>query len=154
VEPIAAVILRDPKPGLKYSYYEGDGWEYLPEFEKLEPLKSGSAPDLNVQNVKQADDQWAVVYEGFVFVPETGIYTFSTNSDDGSRLYIYDELVVDNDGAHAAIKKSGQASLQTGWHRIRIEYFDDYQDEVLQVFYSGPGLPESEIPVEAFAFVR
>jgi hypothetical protein len=35
---------------------------------------------------------------GFIQVPGDGVYEFSTESDDGGRLYIHDELVVDNDG--------------------------------------------------------
>ena len=45
-------------------------------------------------------------------VPENGVYTFQTSSDDGSVLYIDNELVVNNDGSHAAIPATGFIALE------------------------------------------
>jgi hypothetical protein len=59
-----------------------------------------------------------------VVIPQTGCYQFSLESDDGSRLYLDNELIVDNEGDHGMEKKTGIANLQKGWHSIRIMYYN------------------------------
>ena len=56
-------------------------------------------------------------------VPADGVWTFRLTSDDGSRLWIGDQLLVDGDGPHAAAERSGPAALRAGWHPIRVDYF-------------------------------
>lgn len=65
-----------------------------------------------------------LIYSGCLSVPEEDIYTFVLSSDDGSKLYIHNEAVVDNDGPHGPVTVSGQIALQKGWHPIRLYYFD------------------------------
>ncbi len=65
-----------------------------------------------------------LVLEGYIDIPETGIYTFSLLSDDGSVLCIDGQEVVGNDGLHGPKARLGQKALQVGLHRIKILYFD------------------------------
>ena len=65
-----------------------------------------------------------LVYSGYIFVPKQDIYTFQLGSDDGSQLYIHNNLVVDNDGPHGPITLSGQVALDKGFHPIELFYFD------------------------------
>ncbi|RPE09436.1 beta-N-acetylhexosaminidase [Chitinophaga lutea] len=82
---------------------------------------------------------FGVTYEGYVKVDTDGVYEFKTNSDDGSLLYIDDELVVDNDGEHAPTEKTGLIPLRTGMHKIRVQYFDAGGDQQLQVSFGLKG---------------
>ncbi|MDL2313278.1 family 20 glycosylhydrolase, partial [Bacteroidales bacterium OttesenSCG-928-B11] len=66
----------------------------------------------------------ALCYTGFFDFPEDDIYTFHLNSDDGSQLYINDEIVVDNDGPHGSVTLSGQKALGKGAHPFKLYYFD------------------------------
>jgi hypothetical protein len=52
------------------------------------------------------------------------VYTFALTSDDGSRLFIDGEVVVDNDGLHGAEERRGDIALAAGWHAIRVEWFN------------------------------
>ena len=79
-------------------------------------------------------------YTGYIKVPKDGVYTFYTSSDDGSRLYIADELVVDNDGLHGAQEAHGRIALTAGMHPLTVDYFQRAGGAVLDVFYSGPGI--------------
>ena len=72
-------------------------------------------------------------------MPKDGIYTFTTGSDDGSKLWIGEQLVVDNDGLHAYHEAQGQVALQAGVHAIRVEYFDAGGSAYLRLFWKGPG---------------
>ena len=58
-------------------------------------------------NDNELPDSFGLIFTCFINVPETGIYTFSVNSNDGSVLYIDDYLVVKNDGPHGAYEKYG-----------------------------------------------
>jgi signal transduction histidine kinase len=72
--------------GLDYRYYEG-GWEFLPDFGKLQPKKSGVAANFDLK-VGPQNDNVGLEFTGFIKIPEDGVYTFHVNSDDGCRLFI------------------------------------------------------------------
>jgi len=68
--------------------------------------------------------EWfAIDYTGKFWIERPGLYGFALTSDDGSRLYIDDQVIVDNDGLHAPVSKSGIIELSGGIHRIRVQYF-------------------------------
>jgi len=49
-------------------------------------------------------------------------------SDDGSRVFVDGQLVVDNDGRSedgSAKRKTGAITLSAGYHDLRVEYFQD-----------------------------
>jgi putative membrane-bound dehydrogenase-like protein len=68
-------------------------------------------------------EKFAVRWTGFIDVPKAGPYTLYLTSDDGSRLFLDDQLVVDNGGSHAMREKSGERELSAGPHSVRLEYF-------------------------------
>lgn len=65
-----------------------------------------------------------LVFSGWLNVPADGIYTFWLNSDDGSTLTVGGERIIDNDGLHSMLEKTGQAALRTGLHPMEVRYFD------------------------------
>lgn len=65
-----------------------------------------------------------LIYSGYLQIEKKDIYTFYLGSDDGSMLYIGDEVIVDNDGPHGPTTLSGQKALDTGYHPVKIHYFD------------------------------
>lgn len=132
--------------GLRYAYYEGD-WQRLPDFGSLTPSSTGTLANFTL--VPRRQENYAFVYTGYVVAPTDGVYTFSTNSDDGSRLFIGDTLVNDNDGLHPAQEASGTIGLKAGRHAIRVEFFQRGGGSLLEVRYAGPGLPKQLIPDNA-----
>ena len=89
------------------------------------------------------------MFEGFIRVPNDGIYTFYTNSDDGSRLYIGSIQVSDNDYDHPMTEKSGQIALMAGIHPVTITFFQGRGGKGLEVSYEGPGVEKQQIPPQA-----
>ena len=79
-------------------------------------------------------------------MPREGVYTFFTASDDGSKLYIDDDEVVNNDGLHGSRERWSAIALAPGLHRIRVLYFDRTGSHSLQVSYEGPGIEKRPIP--------
>jgi hypothetical protein len=80
-----------------------------------------------------------VTYQACFSVPTAGQFTFITRSDDGSELYVDQQLVVDNDGSHETLEKSGVVNLTTGVHSIEVQYFELVDSEVLDVLWIVPG---------------
>ncbi len=135
--------------GLDYSYYE-DNWTILPDFATLTPVKTGATTIGVDLNLSQRKENFGLTFKGFVDVPANGIYTFYLSSDDGSRLYIGDSLIVDNDGLHVGIEKSGTIGLKKGKHAITIKYFNASGSNLLSLSYSSLTLPKTVIPVSSF----
>ncbi len=139
-------------PGLAYRYYEGE-WKGLPDFDELTPVKSGTTAQFDLTQ-RQRDDTYGFAFTGFVQIQSQGVYTFTTASDDGSRLYIGNKLIVENGGLHGRKEANGNIGLGPGMHRIRVIYFERGGDDVLEVFYSGAGIKHQPIPVEALFHVE
>ncbi|RYE12426.1 MAG: hypothetical protein EOP51_31585, partial [Sphingobacteriales bacterium] len=72
--------------GLNYKYYQGS-WSVLPDFNALIPVKTGNSPNVDI-TVRNQNDNFAFLWEGFINITVAGTYTFETSSDDGSKLYI------------------------------------------------------------------
>lgn len=153
VEPLPGVRVKGRQGGLAYRYYEG-AFSHLPDTDTLEVLRQGVARNWELKSLAGREDQYALVFEGFITVPRTGMYTFYSRSDDGSKVYLHDRLVVDNDGSHSARTRSGQIALEEGKHPFRVAYFEDIMGESLQLRYEGPGLPLQEIPFSAFSYTQ
>jgi hypothetical protein len=138
--------------GLSYQYYEArGGFDQLPAFNSLTPTSTGSAPAPDVLAHSKRGYAYALRYTGYVSVPADGQYTFYTNSDDGSQLFIGSQLVVDNDGGHSLAEKAGTIGLKAGVHAITITYFQSGGDRSLTVSYAGPGLSKRAIPSAAWS---
>ena len=133
--------------GLDYKYYEGT-YSNVPAFTNLTPTKTGTSSTFDITLANRAD-QFAFNFTGFINVPSDGQYTFYTNSDDGSNLYIDGVLVVNNDGIHAPLEKSGIIGLAAGKHAISVGFFENSGGQTLNVSYAGPGVSKQAIPASA-----
>ncbi len=127
-------------------YYPNPPNVAVETLDKLTPTASGVAEQI-VMDVPQRteDDGFALRFTARLSVPETGKYTFTTTSDDGSRLYINDRLIVDNDGLHGMRAQSGTIDLTAGLHKIVVTYFDNGGGDGLEVTWSGPRLRKQTI---------
>ena len=130
--------------GISYAYFRGD-WERLPDFESLPPEKSGTVEKFDI-SPGTLNEYFAFQFQGYLHVPEDGLFQFYVASDDGSRLYIGNEIVVDNDGLHGPTEVMGRILLEKGFHPIRVDYFQKTGGVDFEVAYSGPGIDKQPIP--------
>jgi alpha-L-fucosidase len=137
---------RKMAPGLFYRYYEGV-WDSLPDFKTLKPVKEGTVPDF-VFTPRNRDDNFCFEYTGYIRVPESGVYFFYTSSDDGSRLWIDDLQVVNNDGLHGMQEKQGDIPLEKGYHRITVGYFERTGSDNLVVMVKSQIQAKQVLPKE------
>lgn len=80
----------------------------------------------------------SLVFKGYFYAAEDGLFEFSTKSDDGSLLYIGDKFVVDNGGNHSAIEKDGMVALKKGWHPLTVKFHEATGGGQLTVWYTAP----------------
>lgn len=86
-----------------------------------------------------------MVHEGLLWIPVSGRYTFYLKSDDGSALFIDGDRVVNNDGLHGPVERSGERELAAGFHTIRVDYFQLFGGESLGLQWAGPGLSKRKL---------
>ena len=139
---------KTSKPLVHYKYYENYNLLQVPDSKTLSnPDQEGYVYEFSLAELKLKNkDHFAVQFSSAIQIDDPGEYSFSVCSDDGSKLYIDDKLVVDNDGSHSRIIKTGKLSLDNGTHGIRIDYFDDYGSEFLEVTYESGTVPKQIIP--------
>lgn len=146
-EPVAET---GKQPGLHYHLYRGT-FRKLPDFSSLEPVKSGVTQTLQTDQLAGDPlDEYALAFEGYLHFPKTGIYRVSLLSDDGSRLYLHDKVVIDNDGPHPAQELSYLTRMSEGWHPVRIEYFEASGESKLTLFIEGEGVARQETKPEGW----
>ena len=95
--------------------------------------------------------EWfAVRFEGYIDIVNPGMYKFHLISDDGSRLFINGEQVVDNDGYHSPRGKKGSIHLQAGLYPLVVEYFQGPRYRIaLELRWTPPGAKkETVVPTE------
>ncbi len=136
------------KRGVRYTCYLTDGIRALPDFKGLKAESTGYTYEITSDEVAlPRPEQVAVVFECSLRIGEAGQYTFFTRSDDGSKLYIDDKPVVDNDGDHGVEERSGNIHLTPGSHALRVEWFNGGGGGWLDVSYQGPGVVKQIVPV-------
>ena len=137
-KPISGTNLTNPKMGIKYQYFELDDIiQSTNELSNYSVQKTGITKSLSFPNI-QLPLKFGLVYSGYVHVKMSGVYSFSTISNDGSVLYIHNQLIVRNDGPHGSRERSGQIALAPGYHPIKLEYMQIGGSRDLEVYIEGP----------------
>ncbi|MFM1867342.1 MAG: hypothetical protein RL591_750 [Planctomycetota bacterium] len=151
LDPITAVQTLKADPGLRFSAYEvPESIKTCAEIVKAKKVGEGVAPEPSVA-VKPREENFGLVFQGFIDVPETGVYRFFVDSDDGSVMMLHGKVVVDNDGPHSATEKSGAVALEKGMHPIEIRMFEAAGQDLLRVSWMMPGASK-KMPVPATAW--
>ena len=166
-------------------YVPGIALEQMPDFGNLTPVYTFITANLDVPVREYTEgfptpgkqivvEHFAVRFRGVLAVDTPGRYTFWLLSDDGSKLYIDDTLVIDNDGIHGITRNKGRkdlsANVQVSWeidghfmeigrrgsmeltagtHPFEIQYFQGPRYEIaLQWFYQPPNSHGQIVPPE------
>lgn len=136
--------------GLRYTYYEADLKDCKVETLDKLPVKGAGKVDnvtLKIPGVRASS--YGLRFSGAIHIPKDGKYTFFTNSDDGSRVYVDGSPVVDNDGIHAPQQKQGAVDLKAGDHPFTVTFMQGGAGAQLSVQWQGPGIKKGNIPNDA-----
>ncbi len=92
-------------------------------------------------------DTFSVRWAGEVKADHSQIYTFSTVSNDGVRLWVGGTLVINNWTDHPPTENVGTISLQAGqWYALTLEYYEGAGTSVISLSYASPSTPKQIIP--------
>jgi plastocyanin len=118
------VLSEAPKlQDLQFALYHGD-WKTLPDFSKLTPHRTGAVADNLIQlNFDDYKNQYGLVFTGKLNFPNDGEYTFYCASDDGCRILVDGERVLNADGIHGAEMREAKKKIKKGLRDVRVEYF-------------------------------
>jgi hypothetical protein len=136
------------------TYVIPEGTKTMPNYDELVPFALLYTDQFNVSpqafsggfpGALLQDEWFGIRYTGRIAIPASGKVTFKMVSDDGAILYIDGKKVLDNDGVHTAKTITGDATLDTGRHDLRIDYFQEKKGNVaLQLFIVAAG---QDVPV-------
>jgi len=81
---------------------------------------------------------FAVRWSGFLKISKGGIYRFSLNSDDGSRMFLNGKLAINNDGIHSWRKAESTMTMKKSTtYYIIVEYFQKDKEHGIAFRYMG-----------------
>ena len=143
---LPATTTKAGKPGVAYTYYEGK-FKSTADVLKAKPVKEGTFRNFTIKEAA-ANDHFGYQFRSLINIPEKGVYKFHIYSDDGARLFIDGQEVIDNDGSHSAGEATGKVALEKGFHEIRVIYFEDYMGQALEIGITGKNLPKQVLPDE------
>lgn len=144
IDMLEAVNVSGLEPGVTYNYREGKGVMSARNQETAPILDTGVLETFNVDKIKD-DRPFGYQLEGYIKVPETGVYTFYLEANDGAILYLNNKEIIDNDGGHRAQRLDTKIGLKKGWHPIKVDYFQQGLAKSLFVIWEGPGIEKKEI---------
>lgn len=103
----------------------------------------GQASDWNMFGV---NGNFSVRWSGFVQPKYSETYTFSVVADDGVRLWVNGQIVIDK-WEDASGKNQGTIALKAGSkYEIKMEYFNKGGSAIARLIWSSPSQPEQAIP--------
>ncbi len=142
------VLPEGAEPKVTYKLYDNVMGQSVPDFMTLgAPTRRGYVHEFSLDELNVEDkDHFAAVFTSNLEIDEAGLYKFGIISDDGAKLFIDGKKVIDNDGSHTAEMKYGQVQLEKGWHQVKVEYFEDYMGQKLELYYQSETIPEQVLP--------
>lgn len=126
--------------------YHNDETLTDPQFARIDPeldfYWGSDSPDPSIQH-----NTFSVVWEGEIEVPYSETFTFTTRSDDGIKLWVDGQLIIDEWNDQAATQFTGTAAL-TAWQRvpIRIEYYQQNVYASARLQWASASTPLQVVP--------
>lgn len=140
-----------------------EGYQLDKDYDKLVQLVPGQTPNKAYivpeiffwhpwhEGFNGLENQFLLFASGYLNVTNPGEYSFKLWCDDGAKLYINDQLIINNDGVHPVTVQEGSAILNVGLNRFRIEYFQAAWWKALMLEWAPPGQSFfSTVPSTAF----
>ena len=141
---LPAVKATPKGKGLLYSYTEGD-FMSCKEVLAAPVKKKGLVPVFGTDGVKQREDHFGIVFNGLMKIDQEGEYVLSICTDDGSKGWLDGRLIwdVDRDGGGF---KDIYLKLEAGYHRLEVQYFENYGGDEVTIGLEGPGIAVDNLP--------
>jgi hypothetical protein len=123
--------------GLYYRHSTG-AWTDLDQIDWTIAEYKGKVSNFTL-NPRTQEDYFNFQFQGYLNINIPGSYQFRTTSDDGSRLTLNNNIIVDNDGLHGNVTvTSSPQTLTNGPQFIDVKFFEYTGGQTLIVQYKGP----------------
>ncbi len=137
----------EKKAPVAYDVFYLDDLRTIPALAGKTPHAKGNIFEITSEEVKEEiKSNTAVRFRTTLGIQKEGKYKFYTRSDDGSRLWINNTLVVDNDGDHGVIEKDGEITLLPGNYPLEVVWFNGGGGGWLDVYYKTDDVPKQILP--------
>lgn len=136
--------IQNPVPGLMAHYFEGYCVK-LADMKKHADLKKSILPKFDIGLIKDFRS-FGYYFRGYINIPETGVYTFFLNSNDGSNLVVDGNTELINDGFHRAQERVCKIALKKGFHPIGVDYFQMGGGKALTLSWAFENGQKTEVP--------
>lgn len=83
-------------------------------------------------------------WSGRIYIPQDGLYTFTTEQLSKSRLFLDGNMVIENLNENSAL--DSQQQLKRGWHEIKMQFEDLSGFSHIYLYWTPPGGTRSIIP--------
>lgn len=151
--PDADVLVSAEQPlvaqnGLTGTYFDDQ------DFSVRRMARVDATVDFNWGNGSPAtsigSDTFSVRWQGFVVAPQTGTYSFSVLSDDGARLSVGNQTLVNQLWQHPPTEYGGSITMEAGRaYPVRLDYFEGSGGAQVKLSWAGPGVAKQVVPRSA-----
>lgn len=132
--------------GLYYEHTTGS-WQSLDSVDWSWAEVTGKVSTFTLSE-KTQDDYYNFSFDGYLYIENDGSYQLRVGSSDGTRLWLDDKLIVENNGVHEFNTVTSAATqLARGPHRIYLQYFEYTGVDSLLVEYNGPDTNNEWVPL-------
>ncbi|RSK46496.1 OmpA family protein [Hymenobacter perfusus] len=150
----SAAQSRPSGTGLRGQYYEGQNFEKL-ALTRVDPgidfnWTIGPTGDHFVSPGPGVPGEWfSARWKGHLYAPVTGVYTFRMTMDDGMRVWVGGQRILNSWQNQAVSSYTAQIALTAGrYYPIRVEYYQAGQDSRAALAWQLPTTTEPE-PIPA-----
>lgn len=145
---------KDINEGLLYKCYKGV-WEWMPDVQELNTADEGFIGRFRLSHLREFDEHYCVVFNGYLDIAVGGKYKLYLSSDDGSQMFIDGKCLLDNNGIHEASEQFTTVNLAKGKHAIKAYYFQEKGNQSFSVDWEGSSNPYRDyIPRESLCHIK
>jgi hypothetical protein len=162
----AEVKKEQLKPGLSVIYIP-EKYRHVKEMPSMERMSKYAYPGPPILKIDHRfgygkvfdsgrSEGVGMIMSGYLHLKDPGVYRFQANSNDGFRLYIGNDQVIDDPGVHPdKLSDPGEVeALKGGWYPVEIKYFQRKGTATLELYWQPPGAEAfTIIPEEVYAHI-
>jgi len=108
------------------------------------------SPDPAIINYDFFQAKWT----GYIYIPTNGTWTFYTESDNGVKLTINNQLIINNWTSHWQTTDSHSLYLASGYYPIVLEYYEGLLNASIRLFWSGPGVTDVQVIPQTYLYTQ
>ena len=144
-KPDRSTYVEDAESGLFATYFDNSDFSGS-TIERVDPVVDFNwgrgSPDPSME-----PDTYSVRWTGYIQAEHSETYTFYTLSDDGVRLWVNGQLVIENWTVHGPTEDSGSIELEAGKKvPIKMEFFENRGGAVARLKWESPSVAKQTVP--------